>query len=164
MLSLKKQQHWWVFLAWTEESFCSSYSPHADSAQQLSFLFFSFPTAFLNTTSRLLFSSSLLKLCFVMIVHKNIGTYSQLVVTVCRNVLSVRIWLCSFSCFCFFFFLISFTIKSFDTAKVMERHHIVNGNQAFQYEMVCINLLCRVYPELNSAIIYNRVTAQIGQH
>lgn len=36
MLSLKKQQHWWVFLAWTEESFCSSYSPHADSAQQLS--------------------------------------------------------------------------------------------------------------------------------
>lgn len=36
MLSLKKQQRWWVFLAWTEESFCSSYSPHADSAQQLS--------------------------------------------------------------------------------------------------------------------------------
>lgn len=37
MLSLKKQQHGCVFLAWTEESFCSSYSPHADSAQQLSF-------------------------------------------------------------------------------------------------------------------------------
>lgn len=36
MLSLKKQQRCWVFLAWTEESFCSSYSPHADSAQQLS--------------------------------------------------------------------------------------------------------------------------------
>lgn len=36
MLSLKKQHRRWVFLAWTEESFCSSYSPHADSAQQLS--------------------------------------------------------------------------------------------------------------------------------